>query len=76
MADVRKEVDIEESRETGTAFIIAGWLFLLFGLMVILFFHPSSPRWNIPGIRNISIVLVIVGLILNFWGYRLRKNVQ
>jgi hypothetical protein len=64
----------EERRERGTAIVVAGWLFLLFGLMVALFFHPSSPRFGNVNIRNLALGLAAVGILLKLWGNKVRRS--
>jgi hypothetical protein len=72
----KQEVDVEERRERGTAFIVVGWLFLLFGVMVALFFHPSSPRFGNVNIRNLALVLAAIGIGLKMWGNKVRRSAQ
>ena len=72
----KEVVDAEERRERGTAFIVAGWLFLLFGVMVALFFHPSSPRFGNVNIRNLALVLAAIGIGLKLWGNKVRRSAQ
>ncbi len=64
----------EEQREKATVFIVAGWLFILFGIMVMLFFHPTSPKFSNVNIRNIGLLLGAVGVVLNIWGHRVRRS--
>jgi hypothetical protein len=66
----------EERRERGTAFIVVGWLFLLFGVMVALFFHPSSPRFGNVNIRNLALGLAVIGICLKLWGNHVRRSAQ
>jgi hypothetical protein len=66
--------DGEERRERGTVFIVVGWLFLLFGVMVALFFHPSSPRFGNINIRNLALGLALVGICLKLWGNKVRRS--
>jgi len=68
--------DSEERRERGTAFIVVGWLFLLFGVMVALFFHPSSPRFGNVNIRNLALVLAAIGIGLKMWGNKVRRSAR
>jgi hypothetical protein len=70
----KQVVDVEERRERGTAFIVVGWLFLLFGVMVALFFHPSSPRFGNVNIRNLALVLALIGIGLKMWGNKVRRS--
>ncbi len=66
--------DAEERRERGTAFVVVGWLFLLFGVMVALFFHPSSPRFGNVNIRNLALGLALIGICLKLWGNKVRRS--
>jgi hypothetical protein len=68
------EVNSEERRESGMVFIVTGWLFLLFGVMVALFFHPSSPRFGNVNIRNLALGLALVGILLKLWGNKVRRS--
>jgi hypothetical protein len=72
----KQVVDVEERRERGTAFIVVGWLFLLFGVMVALFFHPSSPRFGNVNIRNLALVLALIGIGLKMWGNKVRRSAR
>lgn len=68
------EVDAEERRENGMVFVVAGWLFILFGVMVALFFHPSSPKFSNVNIRNLALGLAVIGIVLRFWGNKVRRS--
>jgi hypothetical protein len=68
------KVNTEERRESGMVFIVIGWLFLLFGVMVALFFHPSSPRFGNVNIRNLALGLALVGILLKLWGNKVRRS--
>ena len=72
----KQAVDSEERRERGTAIVVAGWLFLLFGVMVALFFHPSSPRFGNVNIRNLALVLAAIGIGLKMWGNKVRRSAR
>jgi len=72
----KQVVDVEERRERGTAFIVVGRLFLLFGVMVALFFHPSSPRFGNVNIRNLALVLALIGIGLKMWGNKVRRSAR
>lgn len=66
--------DTEERREKGTVLVVVGWLFLLFGIMVALFFHPSSPRFGNVNIRNLALGLALIGIALKYWGRRVQRS--
>ena len=71
----KQEVEsTEERREKGTVLVVVGWLFLLFGVMVALFFHPSSPRFGNVNIRNLALGLALVGIALKYWGRRVQRS--
>ena len=73
----KKKVEVEDAegrRERGNVLIVVGWLFLLFGLMVALFFHPSSPRFGNVNIRNLALGLAAIGLVLKLWGNKVRRS--
>lgn len=72
----QKEVaeDAEDRRERGNVLVVVGWLFLLFGLMVALFFHPSSPRFGNVNIRNLALGLAAIGIVLKLWGNKVRRS--
>jgi uncharacterized membrane protein len=67
-------IDSEDRREKGTVLVVTGWLFLLFGVMVALFFHPSSPRFGNLNIRNLALVLALIGIALKMYGNRVRRS--
>jgi hypothetical protein len=68
------EVNSEERLESRMVFVVTGWLFLLFGVMVALFFHPSSPRFGNVNIRNLALGLALVGILLKLWGNKVRRS--
>ena len=63
----------EESRESGRAFMVIGWLLVLFALLVV-FFEPAAVRLGQSRFGMIAGALVVVGLLLNLYGYRLRRR--
>ena len=63
----------EESRETGRALMVVGWVLVLFALLVV-FFEPAALKLGQMRFGVIAVVLVLVGLLLNFYGYRLRRR--
>jgi len=64
---------IEESRESGRACMVVGWLLVLFALLV-LFFEPAAFRLGQMRFGLIAGALVVGGLLLNIFGYRLRRR--
>ena len=63
----------EESRETGTAYMVVGWVLVLFALLVM-YFEPAAVRLGQVRFGIIAVALVIVGLLLNIYGYRLKRR--
>ena len=63
----------EQSRETGTAYMVVGWVLVLFALLVM-FFEPAALKLGQLRFGIIAAALVIVGLLLNIYGYRLKRR--
>jgi NADH:ubiquinone oxidoreductase subunit 3 (subunit A) len=63
----------EENRETGRAFVVVGWVLVLFALLVM-FFQPAAIRLGQIRFGVIAGAMVVVGLLLSFYGYRLRRR--
>jgi NADH:ubiquinone oxidoreductase subunit 3 (subunit A) len=63
----------EENRETGRAFMVVGWILMLFALLVV-FFQPAASRLGQTRFGVIAGAMVIIGLLLNIYGYRLRRR--
>jgi hypothetical protein len=63
----------EESRETGTAYMVVGWVLVLFALLVM-YFEPAAVRLGQVRFGIIAAALVIVGLLLNIYGFRLKRR--
>jgi len=63
----------EERRESGRAYMVVGWVLVLFALLVV-FFAPAALKLGQTRFGVIAAVLVIVGLLLNIYGYRLRRS--
>ena len=63
----------EEDRESGRAYMVIGWLLVLFALLVV-FFAPAALKLGESRFAIIAGAMVIVGLLLNIYGYRLRKR--
>ena len=63
----------KESRERGRAFMVLGWLLVLFALLVV-FFAPAALKLGESRFGIIAGAMVIVGLLLSIYGYRLRKR--
>ena len=59
---------LEERRESGKGFMVVGWLLAGFALM-LLFFEPASLRVGHSHFGMIAAGMVVVGLVLNFYGY-------
>jgi NADH:ubiquinone oxidoreductase subunit 3 (subunit A) len=63
----------EETRESGRAYMVIGWVLVLFALLVV-FFEPAAVRLGQSRFGIIAGAMVIVGLLLNIYGYRLRRR--
>ena len=63
----------EETRESGRAYMVIGWILLLFALLVV-FFEPAALKLGQSRFGMIAGAMVIVGLLLNIYGYRLRRQ--
>ena len=63
----------EETRESGRAYMVIGWLLVLFALLVV-FFEPAALKLGQSRFGIIAGVMVIVGVLLNIYGYRLRRR--
>ena len=63
----------EESRESGRAFMVVGWILVLFALLVA-FFHPAAFRLGQMRFGIIAVAMVLVGVLLYIYGYRLRRR--
>jgi NADH:ubiquinone oxidoreductase subunit 3 (subunit A) len=63
----------EESRESGRAYMVVGWVVVLFALLVM-FFAPAAMRLGQIRFEIIAGAMVVVGLLLNIYGYRLRRR--
>jgi NADH:ubiquinone oxidoreductase subunit 3 (subunit A) len=63
----------EENRETGRAMMVIGWILVLFALLVV-FFQPAAFRLGQIRFGVIAGAMVVVGLLLTIYGYRLRRR--
>jgi NADH:ubiquinone oxidoreductase subunit 3 (subunit A) len=63
----------EETRERGRAFMVIGWILVLFALVVVSF-EPAAIRLGQSRFGVIAGAMVIVGVLLNIYGYRLRRR--
>jgi NADH:ubiquinone oxidoreductase subunit 3 (subunit A) len=63
----------EESRESGRAFMVVGWILVLFALLVA-FFEPAALRLGQIRFGIIAVAMVLAGVLLNIYGYRLRRR--
>ena len=63
----------EESRETGTAYMVVGWVLVLFALLVM-FFEPAALKLGQLRFGIIAAALVVVGLLLNIYGYQIKRR--
>jgi NADH:ubiquinone oxidoreductase subunit 3 (subunit A) len=63
----------EESRETGTAYMVVGWVLVLFALLVM-YFEPAALKLGQLRFGIIAVALVVVGLLLNIYGFRIKRR--
>ena len=63
----------EESRESGRAYMVIGWILVLFALLVV-FFEPAAIKLGQMRFGIIAVAMVLVGVLMNIYGYRLRRR--
>jgi len=63
----------EERRETGAALMVIGWVLVLFAFLVM-FFQPAAVKLGESRFQIIAGVLVLIGLVLNIVGARVRAK--
>ncbi len=63
----------EEKRETGTALMIIGWVLVLFAFLVM-FYQPAAVRLGESRFQIIAGALILIGLVLNVIGARVRAQ--
>jgi NADH:ubiquinone oxidoreductase subunit 6 (subunit J) len=63
----------EEKRETGTALMIIGWVMVLFAFLVM-FYQPAAVRLGESRFQIIAAALILIGLVLNVIGARVRAQ--
>jgi hypothetical protein len=63
----------EESRESGRAFMVIGWVLVLFSLLVM-FFEPAALKLGQTRFGIIAVAMVVLGVLLNLHGYRVRRR--
>jgi NADH:ubiquinone oxidoreductase subunit 6 (subunit J) len=63
----------EEKRETGTALMIIGWVMVLFAFLVM-FYQPAAVRLGESRFQIIAAALILIGLVLNVIGARIRAQ--
>ena len=63
----------KDSRESGRAYMVIGWMVVLFALLVV-FFEPAAFRLGQTRFGVIAVAMVLAGVALNIYGYRLRRR--
>ena len=63
----------EEKRETGSALMVIGWVMVLFAFLVM-FFQPAAVRLGESRFQIIAGAMVLLGLVLNIIGARVRRK--
>jgi len=61
----------EEKREIGSALMVIGWVMVLFAFLVMLY-HPAAVKLGETRFEIIAAALVLIGLVLNVIGVRVR----
>jgi NADH:ubiquinone oxidoreductase subunit 6 (subunit J) len=63
----------EEKREIGSAIMVIGWVMVLFAFLVM-FYQPAAMRLGESRFQIIAGALVLIGLVLNVIGARIRAQ--
>ncbi len=63
----------EEKREIGSALMVIGWVLVLFAFLVM-FFQPAAVKLGESRFQIIAAALVVMGLVLNIIGARVRAK--
>ena len=63
----------EEKREIGSALMVIGWVMVLFAFLVM-FFQPAAVKLGESRFQIIAGTLVLIGLVLNVIGVRVRAK--
>ena len=63
----------EEKVEIGAALMVIGWVLVLFAFLVM-FFQPAAVRLGESRFQIIAGALVLLGLVLNIIGARVRAR--
>ena len=63
----------EEKVEVGAALMVIGWVMVLFAFLVM-FFQPAGSRLGESRFQIIAGALVLLGLVLNIIGARVRRK--
>jgi NADH:ubiquinone oxidoreductase subunit 6 (subunit J) len=63
----------EEKREIGAAIMVIGWVMVLFAFLVM-FYQPAAMKLGESRFQIIAAVLVLLGLVLNVIGARVRAQ--
>jgi len=63
----------EETRESGRAYMVIGWIVVLFALLVV-FFEPAGMKLGQNRFGILAGGMVVIGVLLNICGYRLRRR--
>jgi hypothetical protein len=63
----------EEKREIGAAIMVIGWVLVLFAFLVM-FYQPAAMKLGESRFQIIAGALVLVGLVLNVIGARVRAQ--
>ena len=63
----------EEKREIGAAIMVIGWVMVLFAFLVM-FYQPAAMKLGESRFQIIAAILVVLGVVLNVMGARVRAK--
>jgi len=63
----------EEKREIGSALMVIGWVLVLFAFLVM-FYQPAAMKLGESRFQIIAAVLIVLGVVLNVIGARVRAK--
>ena len=63
----------EEKREIGSALMVIGWVLVLFAFLVM-FYQPAAVKLGESRFQIIAAALVLIGIVLNVIGARVRAK--
>ena len=64
---------LEEKRESGSVLMVIGWVLMAFAFLVM-FYQPAAVRLGESRFQIIAAALILIGLVLNVIGARIRAQ--